>query len=136
MKSSTLLWRWIAQHSFATLLTCLPGLLMAAEKTPPAKVPDTRPPGYDLQIIDGQLIRPQGKVEATLANVVDALRDQYAEANIILSPGLSKLKVGDLKLRAGKLSDELEAVRVASGVGSSRVDLQACKLEYSIVSPK
>ena len=23
-----------------------------------------------------------------------------------------------------------------SGVGSSRVDLQACKLEYSIVSPK
>ena len=24
----------------------------------------------------------------------------------------------------------------SSGVGSSRVDLQACKLEYSIVSPK
>ena len=27
-------------------------------------------------------------------------------------------------------------VRVHDDVGSSRVDLQACKLEYSIVSPK
>ena len=25
---------------------------------------------------------------------------------------------------------------IITGVGSSRVDLQACKLEYSIVSPK
>ena len=28
------------------------------------------------------------------------------------------------------------SVRLAGIVGSSRVDLQACKLEYSIVSPK
>ena len=31
---------------------------------------------------------------------------------------------------------ELETVDLRGGVGSSRVDLQACKLEYSIVSPK
>ena len=30
----------------------------------------------------------------------------------------------------------IELVREQVGVGSSRVDLQACKLEYSIVSPK
>ena len=30
----------------------------------------------------------------------------------------------------------LDQQRVRSVVGSSRVDLQACKLEYSIVSPK
>ena len=31
---------------------------------------------------------------------------------------------------------EIEIDRPRSLVGSSRVDLQACKLEYSIVSPK
>ena len=31
---------------------------------------------------------------------------------------------------------ELEATTLRLVVGSSRVDLQACKLEYSIVSPK
>ena len=41
----------------------------------------------------------------------------------------------------GQMSDEVVAVThslVEEGhaVGSSRVDLQACKLEYSIVSPK
>ena len=30
----------------------------------------------------------------------------------------------------------LESILAADPVGSSRVDLQACKLEYSIVSPK
>ena len=29
-----------------------------------------------------------------------------------------------------------DAAIIAAVVGSSRVDLQACKLEYSIVSPK
>jgi hypothetical protein len=72
-------------------------------------------PGYDLQIIDGHLAQASGKVDATLEKVIDALRDQHPEANIVMSPGLGKLKVGDLKLRAGRLAEELEAVRVATG---------------------
>ena len=35
----------------------------------------------------------------------------------------------------GKLTIAKSLARM-TGVGSSRVDLQACKLEYSIVSPK
>ena len=34
------------------------------------------------------------------------------------------------------LTQEKLAERAEMSVGSSRVDLQACKLEYSIVSPK
>src|SRR5207248_148278 len=55
------------------------------------------------------------KLEPTLANVVDALRERYNEANIVLSPGLAKLKISDLKLRGGRLMENLEAIRVASG---------------------
>ena len=32
--------------------------------------------------------------------------------------------------------DAVDVIEIARTVGSSRVDLQACKLEYSIVSPK
>src|SRR5262249_2359842 len=79
---------------------------------PPAVVPEV---AYDLEIVDGQLLRNGRKIEATLANAVDAARDRYPEANIVLSPGLGKIKIADLKLRAGLLADELEALRVASG---------------------
>ena len=37
---------------------------------------------------------------------------------------------------AGEGATWFQADTEASGLGSSRVDLQACKLEYSIVSPK
>ncbi len=120
MNTSILFLRQIVNRVFATALACLPGLLLGAEKKleTPAAVPLATPTGYqaqELQILDGQIDRPQGKVEATLPNVVDALRDQYQDANIVLSPSLAKVKVGDLKLRAGRLIDELEAVRIASG---------------------
>jgi hypothetical protein len=108
---------------FFAILTFYPHGLTAAEKlVEPATSSDVKPAGYDLQIVGGQLIRPGGKVEATLPSVVDALRDQYTEANIIFSPGLAKLKVGDLKLRAGRLGEELEALRIACG---EKFDVQA-----------
>src|SRR5207249_9222726 len=75
---------------------------------------------YDLVIADGMLIKKgakEGKVEATLANVVDALRERHSSANIAIAPGVAKLKIGGRKLRAGLLWDELEAIRVASGSG-------------------
>jgi hypothetical protein len=80
------------RHNFHRLnlviaLVFLPGVFFAGEGQEPQAVPtDANPAGYDLQIVDGQLIRPGGKLEATLANVVNALRDQYTEANIIFSP--------------------------------------------------
>lgn len=72
--------------------------------------------GYDLVIAEGQLVNgPKGTVEATLANVADALREIHPGANLVLSPGLSKVRLADLKLRGSKLPDELEALRIASG---------------------
>jgi hypothetical protein len=78
---------------------------------------ESAPPGYDLEIVDGKLVGAlKGRgLEASLGNVVDALRDRYTKANIAMSPGLAKLKISDLKLRAGRLADELEAISVASG---------------------
>jgi hypothetical protein len=89
-------------------------LLAGQPTTPPATTAsDAKSSGYNLEIVDGFL--PGGKVEATLGNVIDALREQYTEANIVLAPGLAKLRVADLKLRAGRLMDELEGLRVATG---------------------
>ena len=118
MKTSSSLWVLL---TFASLWGPVP--LLAAEKPleAPATTADVKPAPYDLQIVNGKLLRPNGPVEPTLANVIDVLREQYTEANIILAPGLSKLMVGDLKLRAGKLNEELEAVRVAS---DDRFELQ------------
>ena len=42
----------------------------------------------------------------------------------------------NLMARGNDLALSVVALQMATGVGSSRVDLQACKLEYSIVSPK
>ena len=39
-------------------------------------------------------------------------------------------------VRHGTGEIETKAIGILNTVGSSRVDLQACKLEYSIVSPK
>ncbi len=101
--------------SLAVALAWLPQSLAAENKS---LLPvESAKSGYDLEIKDGQLVNaPKGRgTEATLGNVVDALRDQYTTANIVLAPGLAKLKISDLKLRAGHLADELEAIRVASG---------------------
>jgi hypothetical protein len=91
------------------------GSIFASDKTLQPEPITSQTTGYDLQIVDGALILPRGKVEATLPNIVDALRDRFTDANIVVAPGLSKLKVGDLKMRAGRLGEELEAVRVACG---------------------
>jgi hypothetical protein len=71
---------------------------------------------YVLQIVGGDLVHNGKKRDATLANVVDALRDIWPTANIALAPELSGLNVADLKLRSTpELWEALEALRVASG---------------------
>jgi hypothetical protein len=106
-----------AAASLVTAMTVATLPLLAGQPTTPpsATTSDSKSSGYNLEIVDGKLILPTSKVEATLGNVVDALRDQYTEANIVLAPGLAKLKVADLKLRAGRVMDELEGLRVATG---------------------
>ena len=76
----------------------------------------------------------------------EAQRLGYAEADPTFDVGgfdtahklaiLASLAFG-AKVDAGAVSVEgIETITLADLVGSSRVDLQACKLEYSIVSPK
>jgi hypothetical protein len=80
-----------------------------------ASVAEANSSRYDLEIVDGRL-RNDGKLaDATLGNAVEVLRERYPDANIVLSPGLGALKISDLKLRAGRLADVLEALRIASG---------------------
>ena len=108
--------------------------LLAGQPTtaPATTASDAKFSGYNLEIVDGKLIFPGGKVEATLGNVIDALREQYTEANIVLAPGLAKLKVADLKLRAGRLMDELEGLRVATG---GKFEIQSPSVAASTIDP-
>ena len=48
----------------------------------------------------------------------------------------TRLVTADLMLNMSKSDVTRQALLAIRNVGSSRVDLQACKLEYSIVSPK
>ncbi len=71
---------------------------------------------YALAIEDGIFVQKGQRIEATLNNVVDSLRNLHNnEYNIAVSPELTKIKIADLKLKASSLEEELEALRVASG---------------------
>src|SRR5437660_12866570 len=119
MKTPASIRRILTVASLATLLVLLNLNTLTADKPPArAHTPPTTPSemsktAYDLEIVDGVLTR-SGR-EATLDNVIDALRERYSKANIVLSPGLKKVQILDLKLRTGSIWEELEAIRVASG---------------------
>lgn len=112
----------LLKRSLATAL--LAGLVLAA--TVVSAQPDPKPSSpkkspYSLEIDGGFLKQPTGdEIEATLENVVELLRElEFARngdpANIVLSPDLPKIKIANLKLAATTLTQELEALRVASG---------------------
>jgi hypothetical protein len=119
MKTPALPRSWPTVISLVVVLCLLLPAGRAADKTATPKKaalsagPETE--GYDLWIAEEVFLYRGKKLEPTLGNVVDALRERYADANIALAPGLAAVKISDLKLRAGQLSDELEAIRVASG---------------------
>ena len=116
MKKSISLRLFFIVLSFAATLAWFAQPVLAENK-PPSPAGPTQS-GYDLEIQDGQLVSSGNErgLEATLGNVVDALRDRYTKANLVVAPGLAKMKIADLKLRAGNLAEELEALRVASGL--------------------
>jgi hypothetical protein len=93
----------------------------AAQETAPsatAAVPaqEDRTPGrLTLNITGGEVLRKGKKVEATLAEAVDALRDVFTGSDIVVSPEVARLQLGDIKLHSSQLEDALEAMRVASG---------------------
>lgn len=70
---------------------------------------------FEIEIADGEFTLKGRKVDATLPNVIELLRERHAGANIVLSPGLPRIKIANLKLRATSIEQELEALRVASG---------------------
>src|ERR1041385_3739402 len=92
---------------------------------------DARSQKYDLEVKEGVIISGSANSKSTsasLANVIDAVRNRYPDANIAISPGLGNIPVSDLKLRTSSLPEELEAIRVASGGkfewsgGSAQID--------------
>jgi hypothetical protein len=112
----------------ATVVSAQP----ASNPTAPKKSP------YLLEIEGGFLLSPTGnKVEASLENVVERLRELELlrngdPANIVLSPDLPKIKIANLKLAATTLTQELEALRVASG---ERFTWSAGENPYAMVAP-
>jgi hypothetical protein len=102
----------------ASSLLTLPGQETKASRQTAEPSAETSSRGYDFEINNGLLTRggsTSGKPEATLGNVIDAVRQRYPDANIVMSPGLARVRVSDLKLRARSIWEELEAIRVASG---------------------
>jgi hypothetical protein len=117
MKPNSLLQSTLAAALLAsTLLAANVG-----EAQPAPKPAAQRNSPYLLEIQDGWLLQSKGdKREATLENVVELLRElelsrSGAPANIVLSPDLPKIKIANLKLASTTLTQELEALRVASG---------------------
>ena len=97
--------------------------------------------GYDVTVIDrhpypsmetsyangGQLSASNAEVWNSWGTIAKGLKWMFqAQAPLLLNPAFSFHKYSWLG----------EFVAGIRNVGSSRVDLQACKLEYSIVSPK
>src|SRR5215471_4419116 len=125
---------WFGSRSLSCLLLALnflPLLLHAGEKP---KGADHQPSGvgvmrYDVEIVNGQLqlanlqdrVNVKARwgnvaaVEANLRNLVDVLRDLHPNVNIVMAPGVERVKIGNLKLHSTQLENELEALRVASG---------------------
>ena len=101
----------------------------------------TKNPAYrDVMYVE-ELIGPD-TVDTMPPATVDAFRDHGRLRNSLAEDVAGAQKVMDDLAKAGISIKEVttrltsDGVKLFADVGSSRVDLQACKLEYSIVSPK
>src|SRR5262245_59670057 len=126
MKTHRLFCRSVVAVSLAAVLCFHPSRLGAQDKprgssSGKASSADSAAPTYVLEVANGALIvtgvsgASGRKTDATLGNVVNALRDMHPEANIAMAPELAQIRIADLKLRAAELDSEIEALRVASG---------------------
>src|SRR5258708_7999461 len=91
------LWPLLLACQAAVRIT-IQGELRAEDRSPAAaaragsKAPPTEP-AYALEIAVGQFTHRGKAQEATLANVVDAMRDMFPENNIVMAPELARIKV-------------------------------------------
>jgi hypothetical protein len=104
---------------FALPLSAPHSCAIGAEAMPPSQssgvaAQPSQGLSYDLVITDGELVSATKRVNASLANVSEVLREIYPDANIALSPGVRDIAVQDLKLRGARIEDALEAIRIAS----------------------
>ena len=107
------------------LAATLPFARTRAQEQPksPEAAPAAQPAGkvhsgspYQLKIERGSIVRNGQEIEPTLANAVEVLRDLWSNVSIVLAPEVSRVKLGDLKLRSvNDVSEALEALRAASG---------------------
>lgn len=88
----------------------------------PAQTPDGPPPlppiqalapeaKIDINIVQGKLSFEGKELEANMENVARMLRDRMG-INVVMSPGTTRMRVGDLKLSSGTLSEALQALSV------------------------
>ena len=98
----------------AAILLTNSGIANAADSKPqPVQGASQR--HWELQIVDGILLKQDGTgSSATLRNVTDYLVELYP-ANVVLAPTLGDIEVGNLKLAGFKWESALEALRIASG---------------------
>jgi hypothetical protein len=105
----------------ALLAACLVCSNAYGQANPPPPEPQSgkqnapRSSNYVLEIGDGILLTGGKKGPAKLSGIVDVLRDEYQDVNIVLAPELGEVIIQDLKLRAAEMPEILEALRVASG---------------------
>ena len=116
---------------FRRLLGLLILLPLLAHAQPPGALPAPRQAGvassgkpansdlYEIVIENGVLLRPTGQeprhAAPNLAEVVKRLRELHPDANLVLAPELADAPVGDLKLHATEIDQELDALEVAAG---------------------
>ena len=91
-------------------------------------VPDVRAPGLVVAVP-----ADRGDLEPTIAS---RRIDLEIKGTSRRGAEIARAEVDDPVVQLEVLKDPFRADRDVGMVGSSRVDLQACKLEYSIVSPK
>lgn len=113
MKTSDSLYRTLPAIGTCLLLSLNATVL--AQDTEATARQQTAGAGFDITITDGVLTHNGEQTDATLENVIDVLRDRHPNANIIVAPDVPRITVGNLKLRASNLEQELEALRIASG---------------------
>ena len=83
----------------------------AQKGTPPATTQH-----YALEVTaEGFLIHDGKETSPTLGHAIDILRQQHPELTFALSPGLSEVRLSELKLRADDVDQTLEALRLACG---------------------
>ena len=119
MKTDIMFHRVLTALAFAAALA-LPPAPARAQTNDPAKAQTNSPVQFDLEIQNGKLLMPgpdhsHGNADANLGNIVELLREKHPEANIVMVQKVAGNRVDFLKMHAGRLTDELEALRVASG---------------------